>query len=153
MKQLYMYALVQSLYDESKDYLECFLPFIATELDLQPSKIIDVQQSVNDAYSIIIPQHTLATLIKRGIKKGYFEGNKDSVVLSKQGQEWVRNLQDQRGTERETNELISALHNYFTKHTNQKLTLAEAEQCLYQYIDSNLESLRYFFNQGALTTR
>jgi hypothetical protein len=67
-------ALLKARFDEGVDQIDLFMPLVADSIDnLQSNDFIvaDVQKLLHERHGIAIPQHTLATLLKRMIRKGF----------------------------------------------------------------------------------
>jgi len=72
-RELYTYAMAKTLYEQRKDYIDTFYPFVLKILpdDKSPLKIGAIQSKVKDKFALDIPEHSLKSIITRAKKKGY----------------------------------------------------------------------------------
>lgn len=65
-------ALLKARFDEGVDHIDMFMPLVVDTVVNMPSDnfaVADVQQVLQERHGIAIPQHTLATLLTRAIRK------------------------------------------------------------------------------------
>jgi hypothetical protein len=61
-------ALLKVIYEKDKDYIDLFIPFIATLILKFDYKSIEVEQVCSDfekEYGLIIPYHPMQTILRR----------------------------------------------------------------------------------------
>lgn len=128
-----------------KDYIENFIPFIATLIKKYNYDVIDINTVCNDftkEFGLIIPYHPMLTVVtraqKRGlIEKGYgkFKPNKEKVAKF----EFTRIAEEQlRKQEKITKEFIS----FVKQNYSVELTSEEAEAAFISFLkDHDLDVL------------
>lgn len=67
-------AVLKANLDDGKDYIEAFVPFIATLIAQKKYQVIDVEticKDMKDQYGLTIPHHPLQTILGRCSKRGF----------------------------------------------------------------------------------
>lgn len=65
-------ALLKVIYEKDKDYIDLFIPFIASLISKLDYKSIEVESVCTDfekEFGLIIPYHPMQTILKRAKKK------------------------------------------------------------------------------------
>lgn len=69
-------AILKVNFDEGKDYIDNFVPFIAECLKSAPQpevSVAELQESIADGFGLSIPQGALNTILTRAVRRGYVE--------------------------------------------------------------------------------
>ena len=92
--QLFTYSLIRTLYDQGKDYIDSFWPLVVKVLPIDGIGIPleTIQSKIKERYSILIPQHSLRTIITRAARKKLVVRHEKNVSLTKQGIEFFNKL-------------------------------------------------------------
>ena len=147
MNNLYTYALVSTLYEDKKDYIDCFLPFVVSVIDEKPISEQKIQETINTEYGMLIPTHTLKTIAKRGGRQGYIQNHKDGMFLTEKGNELKDKIVSCRETEREINEFIEEFRKFLKEEREKDIEYKIVKGDVDVYFDKNIESLRYFLKE------
>ncbi len=74
---IYTYTLIRSLYDQGKDYINSFWPFVIKVLPLNKFVDIDtIQRNLKEKFNIEMPLHVLRTVLNRAKRRSYVEQRK-----------------------------------------------------------------------------
>ena len=147
MDGLYTYALVSTLYNESGDYIDCFLPFVISVIDSKVSNTSgELQGRIKERYSLEIPEHSLKTILTRGKRSGYTSVDHKQYSLTDKGIKLNEGI-EHKETRREINGFLDELE----KHLAQAgFKSQQIEKIFQQYVFSNLRSLFFFLDSEIL---
>lgn len=74
-------AILKVNFDQGRDYIDNFIPFVAECIRLSPSPVVSleyVQECIAKSFGFSIPQFILKTILKRAKRRGFIE-KKDKV--------------------------------------------------------------------------
>ena len=115
-KSIYTYALIKSLYDQGQDYVDSFWPFAVKifPTDKKPLYLDSIQKNIGDNFSLIIPLHTLRTILNRAKGKGYLIKNikRKSYKLTEKGVEYKDKFENDIDVNRRINSLFNDIQQY-----------------------------------------
>lgn len=149
LSQLYTYAMIRSLYDREKDYIDTFWPFALKCLPPAESsmKLEDIRAAVEARYSLVIPLNSLQVILGRQRRKGLVVSLADGYSLTKKGVDARNALEFDRDVDRRINELIADAHAYLVQERSIVPTTTEdTENAIVVFIENNLEMLEEFIN-------
>jgi len=147
-KLIYTYSLVKTLYEQGKDYIDSFWPFILKILkknNTQPN-LDSIQEKVKDSFGLDIPLHSLKVIITRAKRKNFIIQEKNQFILTKDGDKYLDNLEPEPEVERRINELIEDIKTYLNKQLKLSITSDKTKETFLAFVYDNIESLIQFFN-------
>jgi predicted nucleic acid-binding protein len=138
--QVYTYALMKSLYDMGKDYIDCFSPFVLKVLSDGTIKHTgDIQSLVVETTGIAIPQYTLKTILKRCSKNNYVDSlGHGQYKIAENGSNFLDSLDTQDIVQRKLNALSNDLSSFLTSRMDKIVDHSEAFSLLRRFIEANL---------------
>lgn len=153
---LYTYALIMSLYDEKRDYIECFWPFVMRTLDdVKPIKSDRIQRALADNFELQVPLHVIKTVLGRARKNRLADEAPrtdpkeiPSYLLTPLGKKQRDRLESEPEVQRRINALLQDIKVYFRENgveSNQE----ETYQLLMTFVRGNLDDLMEFVNPSA----
>jgi len=147
-RELYTYAMAKTLYEQRKDYIDTFYPFVLKILpdDKSPLKIGAIQSKVKDKFALDIPEHSLKSIITRAKKKGYLIEEKWQAKLTEKGINYLERLEPEDEVNRRINELLEDIKNFLSEP---QLSFDEVITILLNFVNENIYSLICFFNPTA----
>src|SRR3989338_7597686 len=127
-KLLYSYALTKTIYEQRKDYIDTFCPFV---LKVLPTKgdvltLIQIQKKIEENYGLNIPEHSLKSIITR-----------------EKGNKYLDHLEPENEVERRINELLGDIKVYLNET---KLPLEEIYKIVLCFINANISLIVEFFD-------
>jgi len=147
-KLIYTYSLVKTLYEQGKDYIDSFWPFVLNIMpkDKTPLNLASIQKEVKENFGLDIPEHSLKTIITRAKRKGYMIQQKGQFRLTDKGDKYLDSLEPESEVERRINELLEDIKNYLNEQLKLSLTLNKTYDIILNFIHRNIDSLIEFFN-------
>ena len=147
-KLIYTYSLVKTLYEQGKDYIDSFWPFVLKVMpkDKTPLNLASIQKEVKENFGLDIPEHSLKTIITRASRKGYMIQRERQLWLTDQGRKFLDSLEPESEIERRINELLEDIENYLNEQLRASLTLNETYDIVLFFVHTNIDSLAEFFN-------
>jgi len=142
---LYTYALVKSIYERRRDYIETFCPFVLKVLPINKD-ILDlttIQERIKDSYGLSIPEHSLKSIITRAKKRNYISVVRRQVRLNEKGIEYRDRLEPEREVDRRINELLEDVKSYLNEP---QLSLDETYKIVLCFVNENIDSVIEFFD-------
>jgi hypothetical protein len=133
-------ALLKVIYERDKDYMDLFIPFIATLILTMDYRIIEVERICLDferEFGLIIPYHPMMTLLKRAKKRGLIKIENGAYIPDHKN---LEHFDISTKTFEKTKEIDSLIQRFigFSKETfNKILTFEDAENILISYIKEN----------------
>jgi len=78
---IFIYSLIKSLYEESKDFLDVFVPFVVISFpDGHEACNIDaISKNLEKKFNFNIPEHALNTIITRATRTHYIQRYQKNV--------------------------------------------------------------------------
>ena len=146
IEPMYMYALLNALYDKGKDYIDSFCPFIIK--GLIENQILDkdgILTFLNKIYNIKMPIHVLDTILDRLNRKKLIKKRKTYFEISRKGIEYSDTFIDEKIIERNINALIDDIYK-FCHDKNISLNEEEIKELLIEVINNNLYELIEYVN-------
>jgi hypothetical protein len=82
-----VYSLIKSIYEEKKDYLDVFVPFLLSSFpDGQRECGLDIlSKNLEHKFGLKVPEFTLSTLITRAARRNYVERKEKRCSLTESG--------------------------------------------------------------------
>lgn len=150
-KLIFTYSLVKSIYEQGKDYLDVFWPFILKVLPRNKSalSLVQIQEDIKNKYGLEIPQHSLTAIITRAKRKKYIEQEKRQYRLTDEGDIFLNGLEPESQVERRINEMVEDTKNYLNEKLNQSLSSASTYDIILYFIYQHIDSLLECFNPAS----
>ncbi|MHA1972681.1 MAG: hypothetical protein ACTSW1_06805 [Candidatus Hodarchaeales archaeon] len=144
-KLLYTYTMAKTFYEQKKDYLDTFSPFLLQVLPADRNSIglFDIQTKIKEKLGLFIPEHSLKSIITRTKKKGYIQERKWQVAIDEKGLNYLERLEPERDVNRRINQLLENIKVYLNE---QGLSHEAIYEILLSFINKNTEVLIEFFN-------
>jgi hypothetical protein len=112
---LITYALIKSIYEERKDYLDVFVPFLLVcfpEEQQECSKDV-LSKNLEKQSGLKVPEYTLNTIITRAVRTNYLTQKERECFLTAKGENFIsETLSKQHETQREINALIEDVRTF-----------------------------------------
>lgn len=150
--KLFTYSFAKTLYEQKKNYIDTFYPFILKVLpdDETALKIDYIQSKVKENYGLDIPEHSLKSIITRAKKKGYVTEQKWKVKLTEKGVKYLDRLESESEVNRRISELLDDIKIYLKKP---QLSQDEIYKIVLSFINQNIYTLVLFFNPASDITK
>jgi len=147
-KLIYTYSLVKTLYEQGKDYIDSFWPFVLKIMprDKTLRNLNFIQKEVKENFGLDIPEHSLKIIITRAKRKDYVIQQKRQFRLTDQGDNYLNSLEPESKVERRINELVEDIKNYLNEQLRLSLTSNGTYDVILFFIHKNIDSLVEFFN-------
>ncbi|MCJ7812815.1 hypothetical protein MUP95_05785, partial [bacterium] len=147
-KLIYTYSLVKTLYEQGKDYIDSFWPFVLKVMPKEktPLNLASIQKEVKENFGLDIPEHSLKTIITRAKRKNYIIQQKKQFRLTNEGNTYLDSLEPESEVERRINELLEDIKNYMNEQLRLSLTSNETYDVILFFIHKNIDPLVEFFN-------
>ncbi|HHD2737780.1 TPA: hypothetical protein ACOTGN_001388 [Clostridium perfringens] len=133
-------AILKVNYDEKKDYLDTFLPFVAECIKIEKDDIIsitNIQQSVKNEFSLDIPQHAIKALLNKAYKAKYLKKENKVFTRNDIGLKKLNFNSVKNEMLRKQNDLITDLIKYVKEKFDKAWKKDEAEEYLLKFIENN----------------
>lgn len=145
---LYTYSLIDALYNEGEDYIDCFWHFVLTVLpvDKSAATITDIQTAIANKHGLHIPIHALNVITTRAKRKGYVIQQTRNYVLTDKGLERLSSLETKREAERRINELLEDARQFLMNQEHIELSADEVKQLLLTFVNEHTALLERFLN-------
>lgn len=147
-KTLIALALAKTIYNEKRNYLDAFAPFLIRSLDQSKYRTIqEIENFLKVTYSLVIPLNTIQSILKRLEKGGYIrlEGRgTDSLAAipkSKATEHLDHTEEEADKIARKQNKLVSRLKNHFSEELKKDFSEEDIETKLKKYILDNISNL------------
>lgn len=148
-KQILTYALIKSLYDRGEDYLDSFWPFAIKTFhtDARFVNLGYVKKGVKEGFELVIPLHTLRTILKRAKKKGYVEQKERErkYRLTEKGLKYLDTFETDKEVERRLNSLFDDIKQFSSEHVI-TVSTDQIHDTLLSFIHENIGPLIEYFN-------
>jgi hypothetical protein len=145
---IYTYAMIKSLHDMGKDYLDSFWPFILGVLPRKNAVAIgDIKGNLKSEYELNIPYLVLRSLLERMTDLGYIEktGDPQKCKVTDSGIKYQEKLYTEKEVRRKIMHLINDIQEYFANKGINKDD-NEIENMLLSFLQENLDPLIEFIN-------
>ena len=134
------------------DYIENFVPFVVELARVSEDDVISLpsmQQSIQNEFGLLLPQHALRQIILRATKRGYFFRKSKVIYKDQEACDKIefRNTKDVVVASHDR--LLSALCEYAEKNHKTELSLDEAEEALTTFMTDKSLSLLYDTIEGS----
>jgi len=145
---IYTYSLVKTLYEQGKDYIDSFWPFVLKVMprDKTTLNLPAIQKGIRDNSGLDIPQYSLKSIITRAKRKGYMTQKKGRFWLTATGDNYLDALEPESTVERRINELLEDIRNYLNEQLGLSLTLSGTYDIVLSFIHENIDPLLEFCN-------
>jgi len=150
---IYMYALLNALYDRGKDYIDSFFPFIIN--GLINNKIMDKDEILiylKDKYSIKMPIHVLDTILDRLVRQRFINRKRNYFEIRQKGIDYSETFIDENIINRNINALIDDIFNFYNDK-KMFLNRSEIKELLINVINENLYDLIEYINPSISTDK
>ena len=154
------YALIKSIYEEKKDYIDVFVPYLLKILSKaqKPLECEFVQKELEAEFNFKIPESVIDILITRATRRGYTKRKRRVVDLEKKGRDYVQIISSREiEIEKEINNFLEDIKEFLEKSYNFPLPKDEVLNALQSFIRKNLYIVEFFspqntvFQEGRLT--
>lgn len=152
---IYTYSLVKTLYEQGKDYIDSFWPFVLKVMprDKTTLNLPAIQKGIRDNFGLDIPQYSLKTIMTRGKRKGYLIQKRGRFWLTAEGDKYLDALEPESAVERRINELLEDIRNYLNEQLGLSLSLNETYDIVLSFMYGNIDSLLEFCNPDSSIIR
>ncbi len=141
----FIYAVVKTLYDQGKDYIDAFWPFAVSALEKlqKPSTVEEIQNQIEDLFNFKIPLHSLVSILTRAKRNRYVDQANKLYSLTE------KNLQDSKKSpsnidiQRSLNQLFKYISE-FMNGKGLKITEERAESLLLDLVQKQTELLERY---------
>jgi len=147
-KLIYTYSLVKTLYEQGKDYIDSFWPFVLKVMpkDKTTQDLAYIQKGVKEKFGLDIPQYSLKIIITRAKRRSYLIQQKKQYRLTDKGENYLDSLEPESEVERRINELLENIKDDMNEQLKLSLTSNEIYDIVLSFIHTNIDSLVEFFN-------
>lgn len=145
---LYTYALIKGLYDQSHNFIDCFLPFIVGHFSSDKFiGVVDIQACVKNSLGMDMPIHVMESAIKRAKNKGLLSQEKSArrYQLTFKGAEYTRKHEDNRDVTRRINSLVDEIIRFF-KDKQIEIKREDILELISSFVQENRASIIEFLN-------
>ncbi len=148
-KLFFTYALAKTLYEQRKDYIDTFCPFLLKVLpsNLDSLNLVSIQEKIKEDYGLSIPEHSLKSIITRAKKKGYVTVERWQAKLAETGVRYLDRLEPETDVNRRINELLEDVRSYLN---DPQLSLEEINAIISRFINENIEPVLEFFEPSGI---
>jgi hypothetical protein len=146
---IFIYSLIKSLYEESKDFLDVFVPFVVISFpDGQEACNIDaISKNLEKKFNFNIPEHALNTIITRATRTHYIQRYQKKCLLTEQGRKLILDIKSKQGEiEREVNALLEDIREFINEKFSPTLNSEDVKEMLNSFIKKQKMPLLTFFN-------
>jgi hypothetical protein len=146
--QLYTYSMIRTFYDEGKDYIDSFWPFVLKCLPMNKSALtIDIiQDEIKKKYGLYIPQHSLSVILTRAKRNDYISQEGRKYVLTENGIQNMSGLEFERDVARRINEFIEDARSFLNGSRGVSLSTDDVNNLVQAFIRENIEFFEQFIN-------
>lgn len=133
-------AILKVNFDEKKDYLETFLPFVLETIRCGNDEIISidyVQEEIKNIFGLNIPIYSIDALLRKACKKGYVKKDNGKYVRNKQVLRETNFKSVRNNMLKKQEELNERIVEFMKKKYNISLKVLEAEKYFLSYIEKN----------------
>lgn len=136
---LLLYALVKTFYDQGKDYLDSFWPFILKALPQNDKNISleRLQGDIRERSGISIPIYSLVAILTRAKRKGFVDQNDKAVRLTTSGLNELKKLEPEHEVSRRINSLVEDARNYLKLNHGIELDAAHTLGLIQKFVIEN----------------
>ncbi len=147
------YALMKTLYDKNRQYIDCFCPFVLQVMSPEKQwKLSSIQDGLKNYFDVGFPIHAIEAILKRLVKRKYVEKvkGKKKYYITEAGKDFVETLESRRDADRRIESFISSLVHYFaTQEVN--ITADDAMSMLKDFVDNNRFAVMEFIGTDIKT--
>jgi len=143
------YSLIKSIYEESKDFLDIFVPFVLNSFPEGKKECnLDIlSKCLEEKFGLLVPKHTLNTLIKRAARNLYVQRSQNKCFLTDKGADLIlKTITKQEETKREINALFEDISNFIKENFSIDVNTEDIKELLNSFIKRQLGPLITFFN-------
>ncbi|MBM3253770.1 MAG: hypothetical protein FJZ16_05930, partial [Candidatus Omnitrophica bacterium] len=142
---LYTYALTKTIFEQRKDYLDTFCPFVLKVLPSDGSvlTISSVQENIKNTYGLKIPEHSLKSILTRAKDLDYLNIEKWKSKLCEKGIKYLERLEPERDVDRRINELLGDIGSYLNE---KNLSRDEVYKIVLCFINENIDQVIELFD-------
>lgn len=147
---VYTYALMKSLYEQGRDYLDAFWPFtIKVFPSLKSLSCIElhaIQRKLLETYDIEIPLHVLKMILNRAKKRGVINKHSGKCYeLTSEGLEYLDGFETEKEVERRINALFYDIQTYFISR-GIEIDIETIRERIIVFLNDNISALICFIN-------
>lgn len=144
-QKIFTYSLIRAYYDEGKDYIDSFWPFVV--MSIRKNEVLktqDLQKRILDDFSLPIPIHSLNVILTRARRKGYVTQKNNQVELLDSGVKYQEGLEIPRDVERRVNQFLDEALEYLRIQHRISTTQDELRRVLENFLKTNAEFVEYY---------
>jgi hypothetical protein len=147
-KTLYTYALLKSLYEEKKDYIDGFWPFVLKVLSSAQDHpmLTKIQQLLKDQFGLDIPEHSLMSIITRAKRNGYIRQERKSFSITTKGISYLDSMEPEANIERRINEALRDIKAYLEQESQSAVPTEQVRNDLLSFVYENIDLTVEFCN-------
>ena len=139
----YAYTLAKTLYEQGKDYVDTFWPFVLKVLPENRSTIslVSIQEKLKEDFGLNVPQYTLKTIMGRAEGKGCMVAARDRYRLTEKGSQYLDHLEPESAVERRVNALLEDIKKYLNEQLELSLSVDKVRKILLSFVGLHLYPL------------
>jgi hypothetical protein len=144
-----VYSLIKSIYEEKKDYLDVFVPFLLSSFpDGQRECGLDIlSRNLEHKFGLNVPEFTLSTLITRAVRRNYVERKGKRCFLTEDGYRLASKIISQeKDEERKVIALIADIKSFIANKYQVELDSDIILGLINNFIKRHQSSLANFFS-------
>jgi predicted nucleic acid-binding protein len=156
-KILVNYAFITTLYNEKRNFLDTYTPFVLKtlyEIDNHCSDT-DVKEYLTKTYGLTIPNNTIKSILKSLAKAGEISletkiSTWTTCITDKGKREIDSHIVEENDIVRKQSELLEALKQYLNENGLTNESSIELDQKLFKYVSENISKLTIFDSENTL---
>ena len=144
---IYTYALIKTLYDEGRDYVDSFWPFAVKVIP--PRKSVDsssIQKNLREKFDLTVPLHVIGVILARAERRNYIRQERDELTnstkyrLTDAGLKYLFKLETDKEVERRINSLLESIKRFF-EGKGIRLGSDQIRELLLYFVQRNIDFL------------
>jgi len=146
------YFLVKSIYEEKRNYIDVFVPFLLKVLweKQKPLNWETIQTELEKYFNITIPIYTINVIGTRAAHLEYITQKQKFLCLEEKGKDYVQKiLKKEKETNREINVLVDNIRSFIKEKHAFSLASDEIFKRLQSLLKKHVSPLAEFFNPQA----
>jgi hypothetical protein len=143
------YSLIKSIYENRKDYLDTFVPFLLISFpeDYLELNIDELPKQIEIKTGLKIPEFTINTIITRATRSSYLKRKEKKVLLTDKGKNFKSEIIYKRQEEeRKINALIQDINNFINDKYSKRFSNEDIFELLLFFVRKYQTPLVNFFN-------
>lgn len=144
-QRIFTYSLIRAYYDEGKDYIDSFWPFVVKSLEKDnPLTVQSLQEKILITFSLPIPVHSLKVILTRATRNGYITQRNNKIELTDAGLGYQKGIEIPRDVERRLNDLIDDAKKFLKTNHKIDISLEELKNDLEGFLKTNADLIEQY---------